>query len=194
MKKNEFPVMTVILAAVIIFSGGFGLGYLVYTNCGPRPIDKPPVPVATVIPEKKSGTNDIAFATPEPVEPAPVSDFQKTVDSLDSSEKLLAYLKENFAITADEKDQASKPEDFFSNKKGGPQDVSVFIAYVLRAHSYEAGVIRYNWTKDNRHGTHTVAIFRDKDLPKYITTGDGGLQMTAHGWSFEDLLKKEAAV
>ena len=38
---------------------------------------------------------------------------------------------------------------------------------------------------------HTVAIFRDKDAPKYLSISQGKIEIIAHGWSFADLIKKE---
>jgi len=39
--------------------------------------------------------------------------------------------------------------------------------------------------------THSVAVFRDHDVPKYLTADASGIDIVAHGWSFEDLLKKK---
>jgi len=36
-----------------------------------------------------------------------------------------------------------------------------------------------------------VTVFRDVDLPKYLTVTDEGVKIFHHGWSFADLIKAE---
>jgi hypothetical protein len=117
--------------------------------------------------------------------------FNKTASQLDSPDKIAWYLTENFSITNEEKETALSPQKFFYAKSGGPQDAAVFTAYVLDIHEFESGVVRYKGSINGQNFTHTVAIFRDKDLPKYLTANANSIKITAHGWSFRDLLLKE---
>jgi hypothetical protein len=112
-------------------------------------------------------------------------------DQLDTSLAVSEYLKNNFSITEDENETALTPEIFVKLKTGGPQDAAVFAAFALSCRNFEAEVIRYTGTRGGKAFAHSVAIFRDKDAPKYLTAGPDGIKIIAHGWSFEDLMKKE---
>jgi len=95
--------------------------------------------------------------------------FEEVVAGLDTSEKLIDYLNKNF-----------------SNKE--PEDIAKFASRALDEHGYEAIIMSY---RSAMGGIHTVTIFRDTDLPKYITVTDKGIEMFAHGWSFEDFFQAE---
>jgi len=122
---------------------------------------------------------------------APVSEFEAVLAQLNASEKIAAYLKDNFSIADNESETALSPADFFAKKSGGPQDAAVFAASVLKRHGFESFVLRYKGEINGRPFSHAVAVFRDTDVPKYLTADSSGIDLTAHGWSFEDLLKKE---
>jgi hypothetical protein len=123
--------------------------------------------------------------------PAPPSEFDAVLAQLDASEKIAAYLKGNFSITDNESGMALAPADFFAKKSGGPQDAAVFATSALKQHGFESFVLRYKGEINGRPFSHAVAVFRDTDVPKYLTADSSGIDLTAHGWSFEDLLKKE---
>lgn len=134
----------------------------------------------------------------EPIEPiaeVEVPPMPKTlaeaVKILNTPQVLKAFLNEYFTIEERPGLIAYTPEEFFEKRKGAARDFAVFSAYVLRQNHFEVGVIRFNYRVNNQEGTHTVTVFRDVDLPKYLTVTDRGVEIFHHGWSFEDLIKAE---
>jgi hypothetical protein len=117
--------------------------------------------------------------------------FDEAINKLDLPDKIVDYLKDNFTISDTEIDTALNPKEFFTAKTGGTQDAAIFMAYALNYHGFEAGVIRYAGTSQGKDLVHTVAIFRDKDTPKYLSISNGKIELIAHGWSFADLIEKE---
>jgi len=95
--------------------------------------------------------------------------LKEVLAQLDTLEKLIDYLNKNFIDKGD-------------------KDISMFASRVLDRHGYEAVTMSYRTVTGD---IHTVTIFRDVDLPKYITITDKGIEMFAHGWSFEDFFQAE---
>jgi len=114
--------------------------------------------------------------------------FEEVIVGLDTSEKLIDYLNKYFTIEDRGDDEAYTPEEFFQRKRGGEQDFAVFASHVLDYHNYEVAIVSYN---SNLGDNYIVTIFRDVDLPKYITLTDNGIEIFAHGWSFEELFETE---
>jgi len=94
--------------------------------------------------------------------------LEEVIAQLDTSEKLIDYLNKNF-------------------REKGAKDISIFASRVLDQHGYETVIMSYGYSG----GSHTATIFRDADLPKYITVTDNGIKIFAHGWSFEDFFQAE---
>jgi len=135
---------------------------------------------------------------PEPIEPivevevTPMPEtLAEAVKILNTSQVLAAFLNEYFTMEERPGLVAYTPEEFFEKRKGAARDFAVFAAYILRQNRFEAGLIRFNYRVNDQEGTHTVAVFRDVDLPKYLTATDRGVEIFHHGWSFEDLIKAE---
>jgi len=131
----------------------------------------------------------------EPIEKVEVPPMPETlaeaVTVLNTPQVLVAFLNKYFTIEERPGLVAYTPDEFFEKRKGADYDFAVFAAYILRKNRFEAGVIRFDYKVDDQEKTHTVAIFRDVDLPKYLTVTDRGVETFAHGWSFEDLIKAE---
>ncbi|GEM_PF-1658827 len=140
--------------------------------------------------EKSISVNSLPAIDPA-AEKTNEQEFTATVEQLDSSDKLVDFIKKDIKITNEENQTALPPSELFSKKSGGPQDIAVFAAYVLNSHSFEAGVLEYAWTENAQRKYHAVAVFRDKDLPKYLVATPEKVELVAHGWSFKDLLNKE---
>jgi hypothetical protein len=118
-------------------------------------------------------------------------DLSRTINSeLNTPENLVEFLN-TFKIRERDSLVAYTPEEFYQKEKGATHDFAVFVAHVLKENNFETGVIRYNYRIDGKEKTHTVAVFRDVDTPKYITVTDKGIEMLPYGWSFSDLIKAE---
>lgn len=187
-KKKLFIAIALILGLLAVY---FGVSYF---------IKKRPAP-ATASGDENISQNE----KPNPADGAcEIKDVLETdnkfpdeIKSLDSPAKIADYLKNNFTISGTEKDAALEPKDFLAAKTGNTGDVAVFAAYVLDYHNFEAGVIRYSASGQNNPGKesfHSVAIFRDKDTPEYLSINSGKIEIIAHGWSFADLIKKEESL
>lgn len=118
---------------------------------------------------------------------------QEVVEKLNTPQKLVSFLNKNFTIQEREGYKAYDPDEFLLQKKGSSHDLAVFCAHILSKNEYEAGVIRFNYklSEDGEEESRSVTVFRDADLPKYITATKEGIKMFHHGWSFEDLCLAE---
>ena len=114
-------------------------------------------------------------------------DFEGAIKQLDTSQKLIDYLNENFKIKDREQTEPLLPEEFFEKKKGTSWDFAVFTSYVLWKSNYDASIVRYKY--DGK--INAVVVFRDKDLPKTIIFTKEGTSIYPHGWSFEEMFQKE---
>jgi len=150
----------------------------------------PAIPTQSDHPAQTS-TDQTTITNPNKIVAETSEIFDEEINKLDLPDKIVNYLKDNFTISDTEIDTALIPKEFFTAKTGGTQDAAVFMAYVLNYHGFEAGVIRYAGTSQGKDLIHTVAIFRDKDTPKYLSISNGKIELIAHGWSFADLIKKE---
>ena len=137
----------------------------------------------------------IAAEPKEPIDKVEVPPMPETlvetVKILNTSQILSAFLNEYFAIEERPGLVAYTPREFFEKRKGADHDFAVFAAYILRQNRFEVGLIRFNYRVNDQEGTHTVTVFRDVDLPKYLTVTDQGVEIFHHGWSFAELIKAE---
>jgi hypothetical protein len=115
------------------------------------------------------------------------TEFGEVIAQLNSSQKLIDYLNENFIFEIKEEEDISSPQEFFKIQKGNSRDFAIFTSYVLWKHKYEAGIICYKI----EDFTNTVVVFRDEDLPKTIIFTPIGTDIYHHGWSFEEMFQKE---
>lgn len=161
------------IVGVIVLVAVLVIVYFVFITVKPAEKAEPKEPVAEV-----------------EVPPIPET-LAEAVKILNTSQVLKAFLNKYFTIEERPGLVAYTPEEFFEKRKGAARDFAVFTAYVLRQNHFEAGVIRFNYRVDDQEGTHTVTVFRDVDLPKYLTVTDRGVEIFHHGWSFKDLIKAE---
>lgn len=117
--------------------------------------------------------------------------FKKKVEELNTVQKIVDYLNNNFKLVAREGDIASSPKDFFEKKEGGEQDFAVFTSYVLNEHNFVSFTFAYEYENDNQRGIKYVTSVRDTNLPKYIYFDESGVYAVHYGWSFRDLCRKE---
>jgi len=101
-------------------------------------------------------------------------DFQGVVSSLDTPQKLVNYMSENFWIYTDppEDYEPFLPEDFFYMSIGNCEDFAAFSSYVLDQHGYDVFSLSYMAISDKSKEIyeHTISVFKiaDKKL-NYIT-------------------------
>jgi len=117
--------------------------------------------------------------------------FKKKVEELNTVQKIVDYLNNNFKLVAREGDIAYSPKDFFEKKEGGEQDFAVFTSYVLNEHNFVSFTFAYEYENDNQRGIKYVTSVRDTNLPKYIYFDESGVYAVHYGWSFRDLCRKE---
>lgn len=95
--------------------------------------------------------------------------FTEVVNQLDTPEKLLEYMKDNFTEAWHEGHISYSPEVFFNIKEGGCKELATFGSYVLEQHGYEVKIMLVELSGELK-GQHALTYFRDKDdTLKYIT-------------------------
>lgn len=183
-KQNKRNAWRNALLALAIFLIGFGAGLQFYRE---RAADKPNTKNNGSIELNSAGTNN------DKTVQAGDQEFNALVEQLNSPSKVAAYITDNLTVIEKESQTAMAPNELYSKRSGGPQDIAVFSAFVLDHHSYETGVLEYAWTENGTRRYRAVAVFRDGDTPKYLVATPDKIELVAHGWSFKDLLKKEEA-
>lgn len=119
-----------------------------------------------------------------------VLSFTEVVNKLDTPEKLLAYMKENFKYKYHEGHISYSPEEFFYIKEGGCKELATFGSYVLEQHGYEVKIMLLKLSGE-LVGQHAVTLFRDKDDKlKYITNNMKYIEIIEVE-SVEDVLVRE---
>jgi hypothetical protein len=95
--------------------------------------------------------------------------FSELVIQLDTPEKLVTYMRDNFTEVWHEGHISYSPEVFFSIKEGGCKELATFGSYVLDQHGYEVKIMCIKLSGE-LIGQHALTYFRDKnDKLKYIT-------------------------
>ncbi|KUK66182.1 MAG: Calcium-binding acidic-repeat protein (ARP), partial [Parcubacteria bacterium 34_609] len=123
--------------------------------------------------------------------PSPEELFRKEIEELNTTQKIIDYLNNNFKLVPREGNIAYSPQDFFEKKEGGEQDFAVFTSYVLHEHDFVSFTFAYEYENNNQRTIKYVTSVRDTDLPKYIYFDESGARAVHHGWSFRDLCRKE---
>lgn len=155
-------ILAVVLATVIFFR--FGPGEIAETSEPAGEVEVPPVPQT----------------------------LAEAEEILGSPEALLVFLQEYFTIEERPGLLAYSPEEFLEKKGGNAHDFAVFAAHILRHNGFESGVLSFNYRIEEHRGRHSVAVFRDKDTPKYLTVADNICQILPAGESFKELVRAEA--
>lgn len=164
MKKNLKVILALLIILVII------IVVLVITK--EKINEEQPVISYDVNPEVKSGK---------------LSDLETLKIELDNSDKIVAYLNKYYSLNSNSSLEARSLEEIIADDNLSLADYSYLSTYLLKNINIEAGTIRYlAQDLDN-----LVVVFRDGDLPKYISFTDEGLLVFHHGWSFSDLIKAE---
>ena len=95
--------------------------------------------------------------------------FAEVVNQLNTPEKLLEYMRDNFTEAWHEGHISYSPEVFFNIKEGGCKELATFGSYVLDQHEYEVKIMLVKLSGELK-GQHALTYFRDKDdTLKYIT-------------------------
>ena len=123
--------------------------------------------------------------------PSPEELFRKKVEELNTVQKLINYLNNNFTFASREGNVAYSPKDFFEKKEGGEQDFAAFASYILHENNFISFTLAYEYESNNQKQIKYVTSVRDTDLPKYIYFDNGKVETISHGWSFRDLCRKE---
>ncbi len=116
--------------------------------------------------------------------------FSEVVHQLDTPEKLLEYMKDNFTEAWHEGHISYSPEVFFNIKEGGCKELATFGSYVLEQHGYEVKIMLVKLSGE-LIGQHSLTLFRDKDGKlKYITNNMKYIEIIEVE-SVEDVLVRE---
>ncbi len=120
------------------------------------------------------------------------SDFNGTIDQIDSPGQLINFLNQNFELVPREGIIALTPLEFFNQRQGGEQDFALFTSYVLRQQGFISIVFAYQYVdQDQIDRVGYVSVFRDESGPKHIYFDQNKVEMASHGWSYEDLCQYE---
>lgn len=118
--------------------------------------------------------------------------YEEIIESLDSPSKLLSFVNSYIEIENQLGFEAVGSGQLIEERKGQLQDVAVFLAHMLKVNGYESVVIKYNYEQNNETETRIIVPFRDTDLPRYIFfTEQGKVNAVHHGWSFNEMFRKE---
>jgi len=117
-----------------------------------------------------------------PITETEEGDFQEVVNLLDTPEKLVDYMAENFKhyveVYGEPPDEYIPylPEDFFYIRVGNCENFSAFSSYVLDQHGYDVFLLYYmglSQESGDIYG-HTISVFYNEDGKlKYITNIGG---------------------
>lgn len=175
-KKGEtLSKVEILILTLALCLGTSLIFFLAYPSLLSKKISLPSqIPTISFEPEKK------IHSTPD--------EFMDIVSQLNSSQKLLNYLKENFILEEKDVFFSLSPREIFERKKGNSFELAIFTSYVLWYHGHEVSIIKY---KTDKGRENTVIVFRDRDLPKTIIFNQSEPLFYPHGWSFEEMFKKE---
>ncbi|MCK4730528.1 MAG: hypothetical protein KAT28_04365 [Candidatus Aenigmarchaeota archaeon] len=117
--------------------------------------------------------------------------FTETVNKLDTPEKLLVYMKNNFKFRSYEGHISYSPEEFFHLKEGDCKNLATFGSYALKQHGYEVKIMCLKLSGELK-GQHAITLFHDKDGNlKYITNNAKNLELIKVK-SLDDILDRES--
>lgn len=151
------------------------------------------IPEEEIVEEEIEEEREEIIIDPDLEIPSYVNDLPTVLTQLSDSQKLVKFLNTNFTINDNPSLLAISPENTYQNKDGSALDLAVLSAFILEKNKYQAGFIKYQYQKDGELKDNVVLVFRDDDLPKYLTFDSLGVKMYHHGWSFRDLIKAEEA-
>ena len=113
--------------------------------------------------------------------------FVNETKQYNTSQSILDLINNEFEIVSRDDSLIWPAIITHQNKKGTEYDLLRLIFNLLRLNDYEAAYFVYEY--DSNIGV--VVNFRDLDEPKYFYFEDSVLNMTHHGWSFNELLGAE---
>jgi len=119
-------------------------------------------------------------------------DLKEALFQLNTSQKVVAFLNENFELIDREADRSLEPAEFFSSKKGNRADIATFISFVLSQNENFSTIIRYQYlTQDQSEKIKTLTLVREKDATLFIDLEGSKLKIYPAGNSIIDLLEFE---
>ena len=128
-------------------------------------------------PISKNDSIDIGKSSETQLDVGTISNFSEVVNKLDTPEKLLAYMKENFKFKSHDGHISYPPEEFFRKKEGDCKDLATFGSYVLKQHGYDVKIMCLKFSGELK-GQHAITLFYDKDRKlKYITNNAKNLEL-----------------
>lgn len=120
------------------------------------------------------------------------SNFAEILAKLNTPEKLVSFLNENFVFEEKESDFAQKPEDFFKTKKGNRADVAAFCSFFLFKNGYFSTIFRYKFlNKEGKEEIKTLTLFVENKETKAIDLENLKLKIIPAGTSPFDFLGME---
>jgi hypothetical protein len=120
-----------------------------------------------------------------------ISNFTEAVNKLDTPEKLVNYMRENFKSKFREGHISYLPVEFFHIKEGDCKDLATFGSYVLNQHGYDVKIMCLKLSGE-LEGQHAVTVFRDKSGKlKYITNNAKDIELIEVK-SLDDILIRES--
>ena len=190
-KKN----LPYIIAGIILVLIVFVLFYIFSMPKKPSPVVSFPTPIPTPTP-----TLPVPTPTLEPQEEIPPEEipspknFNEALSQLNTPQKLVAFLNQNFELIDEEADHSLKPEEFFKAKKGNRVDIATFASFVLFQNGHFSTILRYQYLdQNNKEKIKTLTVVREKDAPSpvFIDLENSKLKIYPGGSSPIELLEFE---
>ena len=125
--------------------------------------------------------------------PSP-KNFNEVLSQLNTTQKLIAFLNQNFELIDEESDRSLKPEEFFKAKKGNRVDIATFASFVLFQNGHFSTIVRYQYLdQNNKEKIRTLTLVREKDSPSpvFIDLEGSKLKIYPGGNSPIELLELE---
>lgn len=120
-----------------------------------------------------------------------VFDTTEIIEAKTPEEMVNVLNSSNFMITEQKSWNVIEPEDFLEKGGGSKVDALVFLGSSLHQKGYEVGILRYLYTVGGSSKTSAVLLLKDYNTPKHIFWGENGLNISEHGFSFEELFVLE---
>jgi len=121
------------------------------------------------------------------ITPEEINNFIDGIPFYNSSQNVLNLINNEFQIISRDDSLIWPSIITYNNKKGTEADIFRLIFDMFLLNNYNSAYFVYEY--DSNIGA--ILVFRDLDEPKYFYFEDGVLNMTHHGWSFNELLDVE---
>lgn len=117
-------------------------------------------------------------------------DFTQAISQLNTPQKLIDYLNQNFVLENKESDFSQNPEEFLKTKKGNRADIATFCSFVLFQNGYFSTIFRYKFLDEKGDPKiRTLTLFTEADKAKIIDLENSKLKILPAGNALPEFLE-----